>query len=698
VNPIPFISLHRLVGRVHEVPGLARRHQESAARVQASKASEERFRSLIDEIDAVFWEAHPDTLHFMFVSRHAEQMLGYPSTQWLSDPSFWVHLIHPGDVERVTARCRALALEGSNCELEYRAIAADGRIVYLRNIVRVLRNPAGRARLLWGVMLDVSGHRAVEQRRAVRQEVAQIVAEAESVEEAAPRLLRAIGEGLGFEAARLWRVDPKDDVLRCVESWYLPPGSPQALNELEDQAPVGRSDGLPGRVWQTAGPVWIADVTEQSGSGHEAGIARNGFRGACGFPIVHGDDVFGVIELLRRKTLQRDEDLIEMMATVGSQIGQFLDRAELYERAHRIAEMLQQAFLPASLPEIPGVRVHAAYVPGTVESEIGGDWYDVFRLPDGRVAISVGDVVGHGLQAAVIMGQVRQSIRAAALEGHAPSTVLVRASSVLRLTYEVEGMATAVFGVFDPMACAFTYAAAGHPAPVLATPDDKIEMLATGSLPLGAQIPRPREDVTLTLPAGSLLLLYTDGLVEANKDVVAGETALIDAVRAELRARSADPARAILDRMLGGNRPADDIAILALSLDPAPVEEFDLSVPAAPQSLPQVRQALRRLIRALGVDADREMALQVAVGEAMNNAIEHAYGTTAGAIDVRVRSDGSALVVEIVDHGRWRPPRAEGRGHGLALMRSLAEAVEIDSRPSGTTVRLSIPLPAAPRA
>src|SRR5206468_183490 len=130
------------------------------------------------------------------------------------------------------------------------------------------------------------------------------------------------------------------------------------------RAPVGRADGLPGRVWQTAGPVWVADVTEQSGSGHEAGIARNGFRGACGFPIVHGDDVFGVIELLRRKTLQRDEDLIEMMATVGSQIGQFLDRAELYERAHRIAEMLQQAFLPASLPEISGVRVHAAYVPG----------------------------------------------------------------------------------------------------------------------------------------------------------------------------------------------------------------------------------------------------------------------------------------------------------------------------------------------
>jgi len=529
---MPFAGLHRLVGRVHKVVGPAAWTEDRASRRQAFKAPDERVRPLVDEIDAVFWEADPETFQFLFVSRRAEQMLGYPPARWRGDPSFWFGLIHPEDRERVAARWRAAVQNEGDCELEYRAVAADRRVVTVRNIVHVVRDTAGRAALLRGVMLDVSGLRA-EQRRA--------------------------------------------------------------------------------------------------------------------------------------------------------------------ERAHRIAETLQHAFLPASLPEIPGVHVHAAYLPGTVESEIGGDWYDVFRLPDGRVAISVGDVVGHGLQAAVIMGQVRQSIRAAALEGHSPSMVLIRASSVLRLTYEIEGMATAVCGVFDPVGCAFTYATAGHPAPVLAALDGNIEMLAAGGLPLGAQTLRPQGDITVGLAPGSMLLLYTDGLVESTKDVLAGEKALMAAVRAEVQTPSADPARAILDRMLGGSRPVDDIALLTLAVAAAPVEELHLTVPAAPPSLPRVRQALRQLIRALAVGDDRGMALQVAVGEALNNAIEHAYGTTSGTVHVRATHDGRVLVVEVADNGRWRPPRTEGRGHGLSLMRGLVDAVQIDSQPSGTVVRLSIALSSSPQ-
>jgi anti-sigma regulatory factor (Ser/Thr protein kinase) len=134
-----------------------------------------------------------------------------------------------------------------------------------------------------------------------------------------------------------------------------------------------------------------------------------------------------------------------------------------------------------------------------------------------------------------------------------------------------------------------------------------------------------------------------------------------------------------------------------LAVDAAPVEEFHLTVPAAPPSLPRVRQALRQLLRALGVGDDRGMALQVAVGEALNNAIEHAYGTTSGTVHVRATHDGRVLVVEVADNGRWRPPRTEGRGHGLSLMRGLVDAVEIDSQPSGTIVRLSIALSSSPQ-
>jgi PAS domain S-box-containing protein len=664
----------------------------------APEAPEERFRALVDELDTIFWEASAETLQFTFMSRGAEALLGYPVGRWLREPDFWVNLIHPDDRTETVARCRAAAREGLDCEFEYRVIAANGRIVWLRDIVHVVRDPAGGVHLQ-GVMLDVTSRKSAEQQRTVRHDVTQILAEATSLGEAAPRLLRAIGEGLDWEWGALWcvdaQVDPHHRVLRCTDTWHLPSVTARELTAISQHATCPPGIGLPGRVWEAARPLWMVDATKDARAPWAAAAAREGFHAALGFPLAHGSEVFGVMEFVTRKILQPDDDLLEMVATIGSQIEQFVDRAQVYERAHRIAETLQRAFLPASLPELPGVRFCAAYLPGAVESEVGGDWYDVFRLPDGRVALSVGDVVGHGLQAAVIMGQVRQSIRAAALEGHRPPLVLTRASSVLRLTYEIEGMATAVFGIFDPVSLTFTYATAGHPAPALAAPDGRVEMLPSGGLPLGAQSFQPSSGQTVSLPLGSLLVLYTDGLVEATKDVVAGEAALIAALQAELAEGPEDAARAVLDRMLAGGRPTDDVAILTVALDPTPVDQFDLTIPAAPAALPVVRQALRQVTRTVGLDEDRAMALQVAVGEAMNNVIEHAYGAASGMVHVRVRRDGNALIVHVEDHGSWRPPRAEGRGHGLALMRGLVDAVEIDSTPSGTTVRLRILLEAS---
>jgi len=126
------------------------------------------------------------------------------------------------------------------------------------------------------------------------------------------------------------------------------------------------------------------------------------------------------------------------------------------------------------------VAISAHYIPGTETADVGGDWYDVFRLPNNRIALSVGDVVGRGLTAAAMMGQIRQTIRAMALAGYAPSRVLWEAGAVLRLTHEREGMATAIFGILDPDELTFTYAAAGHPPPIVVVPDGDIHELREG--------------------------------------------------------------------------------------------------------------------------------------------------------------------------------------------------------------------------
>ncbi len=380
------------------------------------------------------------------------------------------------------------------------------------------------------------------------------------------------------------------------------------------------------------------------------------------------------------------------LGTLADQCAQALERAQLYEREHYVAETLQRAFLPASLPDLPGLTLDAAYVPGATESELGGDWYDIFQLPDGRIACSVGDVVGSGLQAAIIMGQVRQTMRAAALEDSDPSAVLQRASQVLRLTYDAAAMATAAFGILDPLALTFTYTTAGHPPPILATREGGVQPLASGGVPLGIGGPKPAPVRVASLPPGALLVLYTDGLVESKRNLAEGEQRLHAAIRSELDAASPRPAQALLDHVLGGGNAGDDVALVTISIASQPLQELALTLPAEPASLRRVRQAIRLLAQSLRLDPDTAFAVQVLLGEAANNAVEHAYGAARGTFHVRVWPDGGMLRMEVSDQGQWRPARLEDQGHGLSIMKALADSVEVDRQPSGTTVKLGIRL------
>ncbi len=405
---------------------------------------------------------------------------------------------------------------------------------------------------------------------------------------------------------------------------------------------------------------------------------------------------FGAMLFLFPTPLEFTDRDRALLLAIARQCAQALDRARLYAHEHRVAETLQRALLPGTLPEIPGLRVHATYAPASPDAEIGGDWYDAFRLPDGRLAIVIGDVVGHGVDAAVVMGQVRHSIRAAALEHRAPAEVLGAVSDVLRLSYADEAMTTAVFGILDPIALTLTYATAAHPAPIVAV-DGRAHALATGGLPLGFLEAQPAPTWTVDLAPGSLVVLYTDGLVELTRDAVAGHAALLSAVEGELEAPSGDPAAALLQRLVGGRHAQDDIAVVVVALDAAPLERLDLVFPAALASLRPIRQAVQQLMDSLGVDAPRASALVIATGEAVNNTIEHAYGITPGTVRLRARRDGDLLRVEVEDRGRWRPQRADTRGgRGITLMRGLVDAMDVTTTETGTVVRLTIAIP--PRA
>jgi serine phosphatase RsbU (regulator of sigma subunit) len=201
-------------------------------------------------------------------------------------------------------------------------------------------------------------------------------------------------------------------------------------------------------------------------------------------------------------------------AIIGATLEGLRRAAEEVEHVAAVAETLQRSLLPERLPEVPGLDVAARYVAGSADAQVGGDWYDVIALRDGHAGIAIGDVVGHGLDAAARMARLQNALRAYALEGLRPSLVLERMNGFAR---EVAGgpMATLLYGVVDPEEGQLRMASAGHPPPLVIAADGETAYAeGPAGSPLGV-VPFPTyEEATVSLGPGSTVLLYTDGLVE----------------------------------------------------------------------------------------------------------------------------------------------------------------------------------------
>lgn len=368
------------------------------------------------------------------------------------------------------------------------------------------------------------------------------------------------------------------------------------------------------------------------------------------------------------------------------------ERAKAQERqlneAQALAHILQRSLLPERLPEIPGVALAGRYLPGAAGLEVGGDWYDVFPLAGGRVGLTIGDLVGRGLEAAAAMGQLRTALRAYAREAGSPAAVVEQLSGLVQELHGPLQMATLVYAVLDPETGRLCYASAGHPPALLAGPGGEVRYLEEGrSPPLGVSGGRPQEAVVMLEP-GSTLLLYTDGLVERRGDSIeAGMEALREAVAGPPGDLDSLCDQRILEALRPG-APADDVALLALRLLPLAGDRLDLSFPAEAGVLASVRRTMRQWLNGQGATPDEVHDLVLACDEAATNVLEHAYGPGGGLLEVEATRNQQRVSVTVRDRGQWRSPREGERGRGFLLMHSLVDAVEVMPSPSGTEVRL----------
>jgi len=277
----------------------------------------------------------------------------------------------------------------------------------------------------------------------------------------------------------------------------------------------------------------------------------------------------------RRQTLLRRILFasIALVASAGLAVGILLwmhERAERIRFVHalqlqeeqRVTEKLQRAIMPESLPEIAGIALQAIYVPAAQEHLVGGDWYDVLELPDKRVLCIIGDVAGHGIDAAAQMNRARQSIVAAALIESDPAHILLRANA--HLTGLSGNMVTVLCGILDLNSMHFTYATAGHPAPVLATPQQGARVLANGGPPLGIFTELELESVRYCIEQHDCIYLFTDGLLEDRRDVLSGETSIVE--QACLASRALHPATSLYHAIIVSDKPRDDVAVLSITM------------------------------------------------------------------------------------------------------------------------------------
>jgi hypothetical protein len=306
---------------------------------------------------------------------------------------------------------------------------------------------------------------------------------------------------------------------------------------------------------------------------HAEFIRRMGYSSVMIVPVI--SLLYGVAGALTLVTTSSGRprlegpDAVLFVTDLGRRCGTAIGKARIHAQALAVAEQFQRAALPRALPELPQAQISAVYEPARHSLLVGGDWYDVFVLPDERIAISIGDVSGHGLEAAVLMASIRNSLRTALVLDLDLPRALEAADFLLRA--ENSSLAdprfcTAMVGILDQRSLTLECAAAGHPGPKIWKPSGEVvDPFTLRGFPLGLRSMQeePARSSRITLEDGSLVVFYTDGLVEDNRNLIEGERMLEETIsRAEIRAAES-PASAIRTAMVPG-RGRDDIAILAL--------------------------------------------------------------------------------------------------------------------------------------
>ena len=444
--------------------------------------------------------------------------------------------------------------------------------------------------------------------------------------------------------------------------------------------PIGQ--GFAGRIAAERVAVFVADVDHADILNPI--LREKGIQSLLGIPLIVEGQLIGVLHVgsLVPRTFGLGDLAVLQAAAARAAPG--IERARLLselEHEHQVAMVLQRSLLPKRLSDVIGVTTAARYLPAA--DEVGGDWYDVFELARGRLGVAIGDVVGHGVGAAALMGQLRTALHAYALQDYGPARTMELVDRYVQSMPDY-AMATAAYAVLEPDTGEVQIASAGHLPPLIVSAEGGRVVDVTPSAPLGAFSYGRVHEQELLLAPGETLVFYTDGLVERPGTPL---TESIDELLAVVQgAGSVDElCRRAVDEMVPHEGLRDDVAIVAIQ-NSAIDDQLDLHLPADPKILSEIRLVLRRWLRHQGANDSETMEITLAVSEACTNAIEHAYSPAPAEFILRATADEGRVTFVVADAGRWRAPRGHDRGRGLTIIRAAMDDVEVNSAETGTEI------------
>jgi len=495
-------------------------------------------------------------------------------------------------------------------------------------------------------------------------------------------------------------------MLRRVAARSVFAGTPEAVVEVgkvaayPDFSPAAEclkaERGLLNRVTDPAVARWAAEAPDRAASIHQFG-----FHSTMAIPLRARGTTLGVATFSRHQRPEPfEEDDLLLAEEMTARAAVCVDNARRYTRERNTALALQRSLLPRTLPRSAAVDVASRYLPAGPQAGVGGDWFDVIPLSGARVALVVGDVVGHGVQASATMGRLRTAVRTLADVDLAPDELLTHLDDMVNhLSAEAESAqgptgpgatsgdigATCLYAVYDPVSRRCSIARAGHPPPAVVSPDGSVDLLdLPGGPPLGLGS-LPFETVEVELAEGSLLALYTDGLIESRDQD-------IDRALDTLRSALAQPAESleatcdvVISKMLP-SRPEDDVALLLArtrALDAGQVATWDL--PPDPSMVAQARRDASAQLEAWGLE-QAVFTTELVVSELITNAIRHAKAP----IQLRLIHDRT-LICEVSDGSGTAPHLRRARtfdegGRGLLLVAQLTQSWGTRQTGTGKTI------------